>query len=101
MVRMILTLGFAMLALEAAHADEVSDGRALAEQWCAGCHLVSPEQTVGGDGAPAFATIAADTTKSDAALAAWISDPHPPMPNPGLSRDQIDAVIAYLRSIRH
>ncbi len=101
MARMILTLGFAMLALGAAHADAVSDGRALAERWCAACHLVSPEQTVGGDGAPAFATIAADPTKSDAGLAAWISDPHPPMPNPGLSRDQVDAVIAYLRSMRH
>jgi mono/diheme cytochrome c family protein len=30
---------------------------------------------------------------------AWLADPHPPMPNFNLSRQQIDDIVAYLDSL--
>lgn len=82
--------------------ERVEEGRVIAETWCAGCHAVAPDQAAATDAAPAFATLAAaDPLRTDAGLAAWIADPqHPVMPDPGLSREQIEAVIAYIRSLR-
>jgi len=79
--------------------DEAAEGRALAERWCAACHATGPAQASGGDAAPAFATLAA--SRDDAALAAWMAAPHPPMPDPGLSRDQIAALLAYMKTLRN
>ncbi len=94
MWRVILMAGLAAPAL----ADEATQGRALAERWCAACHATGPDQTTGSDAAPAFATLA--RTRDDAALATWMAAPHPTMPDPGLSRDQIDALLAWMRSLR-
>lgn len=81
-----------------AGADTVEDGRLLAERWCAACHAVGPDQTDGADAAPAFAGLVAN--RDDAALANWMAAPHPPMPDVGLSRDQIDALLSYMRTLR-
>lgn len=88
------------LAAGGAVADEVATGRGIAERWCAACHVVADEQPSATDMAPAFRTLAADPARSDAWLRGWIADPHPPMPDPGLSRAQIEAVVAYLASLR-
>jgi len=89
----------ALTALAApALADEAAQGHALAERWCASCHATGPAQGTGGDAAPAFATLAA--TRDDAALTTWMAAPHPPMPDPGLSRDQIAALLAYFKTLR-
>lgn len=87
-------------AASGAVADEVGTGRGIAERWCAACHVVADEQPSGTDMAPAFRTLAADPARSDAWLRGWIADPHPPMPDPGLSRAQIEAVVGYLASLR-
>ena len=94
MWRLVLMAALAAPAL----ADEAAEGRALAERWCAACHATGPAQASGGDAAPAFATLAA--SRDDAALAAWMAAPHPPMPDPGLSRDQIAALLAYFKTLR-
>lgn len=91
-------VAFAALAAAAA-AQEASEGRAIAERWCARCHVAS--EGGGADAAPAFAMLANDPNRSDDWLRGWIADPrHPAMPDPQLSRDQIEAVVAYLRSLR-
>jgi mono/diheme cytochrome c family protein len=72
----------------------------LAQAWCTGCHIVGPTVT-GGDSAPPFAAIANRQKLAPGALRAWLTDPHPPMPNLDLSRQQIDDVTAYLDSLRH
>jgi mono/diheme cytochrome c family protein len=84
-------------ALPAA-AQDVRHGRAIAEAWCAQCHLVGP----GGPGvdlAPPFEAIARDPARSDDWLRAWLSDPHPPMPDLDLTRLEIEDLLAYLRSL--
>lgn len=83
----------------AANAADADRGRAIAQQWCASCHIVAPGQA-GADSAPAFASIANDPARSPGALRAWLSNPHPPMPNLALSRGEIDDIVAYLESLR-
>jgi len=79
-------------------AGDPQAGRALAEIWCASCHAVGrPERA--NDAAPAFSTIAQHGGSSPGALRAWLADPHPPMPNPSLSRQEIEDVIAYLQEL--
>jgi len=78
-------------------AGDVEVGRAIAQRWCAGCHVVGPETTGGSDVAPAFTTIAAMRTPDQ--LRAFLANPHFPMPNPQLSRSEIGHVVAYIESL--
>ena len=90
-------LAAAILLAAPALADGVAEGRALAERWCATCHAIDDRQ--GSDAAPPFAMLA--KLRDDAALAGWMAaPPHGAMPDPGLSRDQLDALLAYMRSLR-
>lgn len=84
------------LAVQAADPD---NGRVVARQWCASCHIVEAGQS-GADSAPAFATIANDPARKPSAQRAWLSNPHPPMPNLALSRREIDDIVAYLETLR-
>lgn len=86
------------LAATATLADPVADGQAVAARWCSACHALP--NGAASDTAPSLPRIAASPGLTAAALAAQLAAPHPPMPDPGLSRDQIDAVIAYLASLR-
>jgi mono/diheme cytochrome c family protein len=73
-------------------------GKELAERWCASCHLVSPEQATATTEAPPFETIAA-SHDSFAWLGAFLADPHPPMPELSLTRDEIRDLTAYIASL--
>ena len=75
-------------------------GKALAENWCKSCHLVGPEQTSAVTEAPPFATIAAHYQNQIEALAAFLADPHPPMPNLSLTRQEIQDLLAYIASLK-
>ena len=65
-----------------------AEGRKIAERWCAECHQVSDDQATANTEAPAFANIAKKYPDEDglAALAAFLADPHPVMPNMSLTR---------------
>jgi cytochrome c len=73
-------------------------GRDLAQQWCSSCHVIGPSER-GQDAAPSFPAIARRTPSDHEALRAWLTAPHPPMPNLSLSRQQIDDVVAYIDSL--
>lgn len=91
----ILSLSVASAAMAAG--DEQA-GKDLARRWCSGCHIV--DRSGGGtDAAPPFPVIARRNPKDRTWLRAWLTDPHPPMPNLNLSRQQIDDVVAYLDSL--
>lgn len=87
--------------LGGAHAlDDARNGKRLAAKWCASCHLVSPDQTIASADAPPFMTIAKRSEEDLARLSSFLKDPHPKMPNLGLSRQAIADLIAYIRSLK-
>lgn len=100
-VRAVLIGGIsiaAMLLAPAVHADE-STGKSIAQQWCSSCHEVG-HRPVATDGAPAFKVVARRPGMSRDRLRNWLSDPHPPMPNLGLARQDIEDLIDYIESLK-
>ncbi len=83
----------------AARAADPQDGYRLAKQWCSSCHIVAPGQS-GSDAAPPFESIANGPNFTEDSIRAWLADPHPPMPDLHLSRDEVDWIVAYLRSLQ-
>jgi len=103
LVRLVALCGLAaILAVvprHAAMAQQSADGLAIARQWCASCHIVEPGG-VGSDAARPFAEVANDPNFTMDGLRAWLSDPHPPMPSLTLTNEEIDALMAYIASLR-
>lgn len=90
-------------AMPVCAAGDVDAGRAIADRWCAPCHGRAdgtPRPQVLSDRVPTFKTIANDKSRSDDSLRGFLAAPHPPMPNLNLTRDEIENVVAYLRSLR-
>lgn len=83
----------------AAAAASVAEGRAVAERWCASCHLVSPDQETATDGVPSFRAVAMQGTLTGETLRAFLADPHPVMPDMALTRDEIADLAAYIASL--
>lgn len=84
-----------------AWASDPVTGRQLAVDLCSGCHLVTPEQRGPVvDGVPAFAVLAADPAITDERLRNFIIDPHPPMPRVSLTAPELEAIVAYIRSMK-
>ena len=52
------------------------------------------------DAAPPFPAIGRDPTSTPEKLHAWLANPHPPMPNLMLSRQQEDDILAYILSFK-
>lgn len=83
---------------ELAPANAVN-GKAIAERWCASCHVVSASQARAQDSTPTFASIAKRGELTDEKLSGFLTNPHPPMPNLSLSRRDIVDLIGYIRSL--
>jgi mono/diheme cytochrome c family protein len=98
--------GLLAAAAAPARAQEVpadpANGLALAEQLCRNCHLVRPEQRGPvPDDVPSFMAVAGRPGVTQSRLeAALIHPPHPMMPNPPLSQQQIRDVAAYILSLK-
>jgi mono/diheme cytochrome c family protein len=89
--------GLAGSALAQSNADS---GRAIAERWCSSCHLVSPDQTSAVADVPAFMSIAQRSDTELDALEGFLVNPHPPMPDMSLTRNEIRDLLDYIRSLR-
>lgn len=74
-------------------------GAQVADTWCQTCHDTGQGAT-GSDAAPSFHSIANRAEFDENKLRNWMMDPHPPMPNLSLSQTEIDALLAYLQSLR-
>ncbi|HYD70822.1 c-type cytochrome [Azospirillum sp.] len=81
-----------------AGAADARNGRAIAERWCTACHVVAEGQA-GSDAAPSLPQVARNRATDQRWLRAWLTDPHPPMPNLNLSRGDIDDLVAYLERL--
>ncbi|MFM8647552.1 MAG: c-type cytochrome [Methylocystis sp.] len=95
---MIYTLLPIMGVLSPSWAGDVRHGEIIAQRWCAACHVVVPDQSGAWADAPSFSDIARRRVDKDA-LAHFLIDPHPPMPDMHLSRQEIDDIVSYIRSL--
>jgi mono/diheme cytochrome c family protein len=89
------------LATSPALAQDASEGRRMAEQWCANCHRVAaagPGPMT--DSAPAFAAIAARPGVTADGIATFLRTPHARMPDHGLSLRQAQDLAAYVLAQR-
>lgn len=90
----------AILAGQPLAAGRAGDGKVLAMQWCAQCHVVADDQTTASADAPTFKAIAQQYRANISVLEAFLVDPHPPMPDMSLTRQEIQDLIAYIGSLR-
>ena len=81
-------------------AADADNGARLAERWCEACHVIAAVQRgASTDAAPPFATIAARSGFDAAAIALFLLDPHPKMPNMSLTRTEAADLAAYIGSL--
>ena len=99
MVRLFLALA-AALTVSSAQAADSRNGEALARRWCASCHVVAPDQRGTASEAPPFASIAKRPDFDARAVAFFLLNPHPKMPDMGLSRPATEDIAAYIASLK-
>lgn len=97
----ILSISMALVQTATAEQRAVPEhGRAIAQTWCSTCHLVSSGQTRVNADVPTFASIAQRLPADKDVLAAFIANPHPPMPDLSLSRQDIQDLLAYIATLK-
>ena len=101
--RKFLPLAALILAAGTASAQPAGDasrGLAIAESWCASCHIIDLKSTGRSvDAAPPFAKIAADPTRTTGYLQRWLTSSHPQMPNFNMGRREVEDLAAYLKTL--
>ena len=90
----------ATLAASSVFAADAENGERLARRWCSSCHLVAPNQPGPTTEAPPFSTIAGRAEFDSAKVAFFLLDPHPKMPNMGLSRADAADLAAYIATLK-
>jgi mono/diheme cytochrome c family protein len=92
-----------MIALDlvrSARAADASNGKRLAERWCAACHVVTVNQREANADAPPFEEIAKRPNFSQSGLVTFLLDPHAKMPNMNLARVEANDIAAYIGTLR-
>jgi mono/diheme cytochrome c family protein len=82
----------------AAEEMQVERGGELARQLCSECHVVD-SAAGGSDAVPTLHTIANTEGMTPERIRGFIYAPHPQMPSLQLPRDEVDAIVAYIRSL--
>jgi mono/diheme cytochrome c family protein len=89
-----------LVTLAAPARADAARGAAIAERWCASCHVIGPGR--GGSvpqGPPTFPQVARSGLTADQ-LRAFLSHPHGAMPDLSLTRAEIDDLVAYIATLR-
>jgi cytochrome c len=97
-ILMALTVLIGHVGLAHAASGNAEAGRQLVMRSCSSCHATESAKTA-TDNAPPFAAIAKTNKERPAWIRGWLTEPHPPMPNISLSRQQIDDIVAYLGTL--
>ena len=84
----------------ASAAASAAAGEKLARMWCANCHVVAPDQARGNPDVPPFSEIAKRDDLSGEQIETLLSGTHPVMPDMSLSRAEIAALVAYIRTLK-
>jgi mono/diheme cytochrome c family protein len=96
-----LVFAASLAAASSVFAADPSNGRRLAHRWCEACHVVTPTQRrAATDQAPPFATMAKRPDFDAAKIALFLLEPHPKMPDMGLSRSDAADLAAYIVSLK-
>jgi mono/diheme cytochrome c family protein len=90
----------AALGPSLAAAADVQHGKALAQRWCAECHVVASDQARANADVATFASVARRQDFSAAQLALFLLDPHPKMPNLSLTRVEANDLAAYIATLK-
>jgi mono/diheme cytochrome c family protein len=93
-----LSMIFVAVLATSASAADARKGDTLAKRWCATCHVVAANQQVGTTQSPAFSTIARNPEFNESALAFFLLNPHPRMPDMNLSRSEAADLAAYIKT---
>jgi len=88
-----------VLSMGQAEAGDPMAGEVLAEVWCSSCHDISGDDSA-SDAAPTFYAVMNIEKRSTEFLIGWLLNPHGAMPDPNLSRSEIDDVVAYIETLR-
>jgi mono/diheme cytochrome c family protein len=78
---------------------DVQHGATIARRWCSSCHVVASNQRQVTGEAPPFEAIARRPDFDQNRLAYFLLDPHPKMPDMGLSRTDAADLAAYIGSL--
>jgi cytochrome c len=98
--QILAALLLSVAAVAEAAPAETDAGAQIAQRWCVNCHVISSAQTgTAAQGPPSFPTIAKNGMSNDQ-LQAFLSHPHGAMPDLALTRNEIDDLIAYIRSLK-
>ena len=95
-LRLALASLIAFAPIAPAFAADADHGETLARRWCAACHVVSDDQKQGADNVPTFAAIAHIPGFDAQAIARFLRDPHPKMPDMQLSTIEAADLAAYI-----
>ena len=96
-----LACGATSVAAQPVAEGDAAQGRQTAERLCTSCHVseVSSSASVPA-GVPTFRTIANKPDQTAERVVGMMIDPHPPMPNVRLTREELADIVAYLQSLR-
>lgn len=75
-------------------------GEDLARRWCSECHIIDNQDNRGLADAPTFPSLGRDPTKSEDHLRIFLLNPHPPMPKLALGRQDIEDLVAFIKSLK-
>ena len=84
-----------------AQAQDLDQGHAIAERWCANCHVVDRVQREGqASGLPSFVAVANRPGVSRESLRAAMTAEHGRMPNFSLTTREMNDLSGYILSLR-
>lgn len=78
----------------------VDQGADLANLWCNACHVIGGSgRPSGQDAAPPFPSLAPKVSENPDRYRSFLTNPHSPMREIALSREEIEALVAYITSL--
>ena len=101
--KMVLAAALLLGGASVARAQEgdIAAGQAYAQQVCAACHAVLPNEQISPlPQAPTFQKVADTSGMTEMALSVWLQSSHPTMPNIILKPDDLRNVVAYIVSLK-
>jgi len=99
--KLLLVVCFTVVGPSLSFAADANEGKAIAERWCTGCHVVESEQkSPVTDQAPPFTSIARRPDFGANKLALLLLEPHPNMPKLSLSRAEVANLAEYILTLK-